>query len=94
MSDCYSGLSTYGGTLNHPDGDRCDLEFCQRCGLAFDPANHGWYIDQPDLEGNGDNARLFREDAENFGDWQGFEEEDVGPWCDSCSWVLQRRRTA
>lgn len=72
------------------------MDFCQRCGLAYDPAKQGWFVDTVDVgdDPSGDTARLFREDAEDFGEWQGFEEEDIGPWCDSCSWVLQRRRTA
>lgn len=74
-------------------GRRVDLDYCQRCGTAFSTHYSGWYIDTADVEGYGDNARLFREDAENFGQWQGFEEEDIGPWCESCSRVLQRKRT-
>ena len=71
------------------------MDFCQRCGLAFNPAEQGYFVDSIDIgeDADGDTARLFREDAENFGKWRGFEDEDIGPWCDSCSWVLQRRRT-
>lgn len=25
-------------------------------------------------------------------EWTGFEEEDIGAWCDTCSWPLQRKR--
>lgn len=75
--------------------DSCDVDFCQGCGTAFAPANEGWFVDKPDVgkDAEGGTARLFREDATNFGVWQGFKEEDIGPWCDSCSWKLQRKRT-
>lgn len=86
------------GPLPEPThtGRRVDLDYCQRCGTAFSTFYSGWYIDTNDIgpDAESENARLFREDAEQFGEWQGFEEEDVGPWCDSCSWVLQRKRTA
>lgn len=83
------------GAQSHSDGDRCDLEYCQRCGHAFTTAIEGYWVSPNDIgpDADGETARLFREDAENFGEWQGFKEEDEGPWCDSCSWVLQRRRT-
>lgn len=101
MSDPKPPLRTDGGPPGvsrgqpHPDGNRCDLEFCQRCGLAFTTAIQGYIVERVDLgpDADGETARLFREDAENFGEWQGFGEEDLGAWCDSCSWVVQRRRT-
>lgn len=76
-------------------GDFCNVDFCQHCGLAYNPVEQGYVVDTVDVgdDPEGDTARLFREDAEKFGEWQGFKEEDIGPWCDSCSWVLQRSRT-
>lgn len=90
-----TGEAVFTGRLNHPDGDRCDLEYCQRCGLAFDPAEQGYLVSNIDVgaDAEGETARLFREDAENVGEWLGFEEEDLGAWCDSCSWPLQSKRT-
>lgn len=59
----------------------------------MDPANHGFFITERDVNGEGANARLFREDVEGYGnEWTGFEEEDIGAVCHSCSWILQRKR--
>ena len=79
-------------------GDACDVDFCQHCGLAYNPAEQGWYVDRNDIgpDADGETARLFREDAlkgRSETEWAGFTEEDVGAWCDSCSWVIQRKRT-
>lgn len=78
-----------------PNTAKNDLEYCNGCGQSGDPAHHGYYVDDNDVgkDAEGDNARLFREDAENFGEWQGFEKEDIGFWCYSCSWTVQRKRT-
>lgn len=85
------------GANTHPDGDRCDLEFCQRCGHAFTTALEGYFVDKADVgpDAKGGTAEVFRLDVEDrSGDeWMGFEEEDIGPWCDQCSWHLQRKRT-
>lgn len=76
-------------------GASCDVDFCQRCGLAFNPDYQGYFVDTNDVgpDAEGGTAEIFRQDAQNFGTWQGFEEEDMGPWCDPCSWVVQRKRT-
>lgn len=76
-------------------GESCDVDWCQGCGHAFD-AGRGWFVDDVDVgeDADGGTAEIFRQDAEKFGEWQGFEEEDIGPWCDDCSWNLQNRRTA
>lgn len=84
------------GANTHPDGDRCDLEFCQRCGHAFTTALEGYFVDKEDVgpDAKGGTAEIFRLDVEDrSGDeWMGFEEQDIGPWCDQCSWHLQRKR--
>jgi hypothetical protein len=78
-----------------PNTEKNDLEYCNGCGQSGDPANHGYYVDANDVgeDAEGATARLFREDAENFGEWKGFKEEDIGFWCYSCSWSVQRKRT-
>ena len=87
----------WGGTLNHPDGDRCDLEYCQRCGHTFTTALEGYFVDGDDIgpDAEGGTAEVFRLDVEEqLGrEWLGFKEEDLGPWCDTCSWVIQRKRS-
>lgn len=81
------------GQAINRQGRSCDLEYCQECGLSMDSANHGYFITERDVNGEGETARLFREDVEGYGnEWQGFEEEDIGPVCHSCSWILQRKR--
>ena len=90
-----SSIDGLQGAQMNPDGDRCDLEFCQNCGHAFTTALEGFWIGPDDIgaDAEGGNAYVFREDAEKFGEWQGFEEEDIGAWCQNCSWELQRNRT-
>ena len=92
---CDDAVEHRRGAQMHPGGDRCDLEFCQNCTHAFTTALEGFWVGPDDIgeEAEGGTAEVFREDAQNFGEWQGFEEEDVGPWCQSCSWKLQRKRT-
>lgn len=85
------------GRQSHPDGDRCDLEYCEGCGLAFTTTELGHYVDSVDVGGDaeGGTAQVFRQEADRLGrEWLGFEEEDVGAWCDSCSDRLQRKRSA
>lgn len=72
-----------------------DIDTCQECGTVFNQAYQGFYVDDADLGPDPDGAvgRLFKESVERHGDeWTGFTEEDLGPWCDNCSWTLQRRR--
>ncbi len=72
-----------------------DIDECQECGCVFNQAYGGYYVDVQDVgaDATGETARLFREDVEKAGnEWGGFTEEDIGPWCDSCSWIVQRRR--
>lgn len=72
-----------------------DIYECQECGFEFNQAYGGYYIDINDLgsDPDGDTGRLFKEESVKFGnDWSGFKQEDIGPVCDSCSWILQRRR--
>lgn len=70
-------------------------ETCQECGREYNPAREGYYVDTVDVgpDATGGTAEIFRQDAEKFGEWLGFKEADIGPWCDDCSWILQRRRT-
>lgn len=79
-----------------PNTEQNDLEYCNGCGRSGDPAHHGFYVDSVDIgaDADGGTAQVFREDAENFGEWEGFEEEDIGFWCHSCSWKIQRKRTS
>lgn len=72
-----------------------DPHTCQGCGQEFDLAEDGYYVDTCDVgeDADGHTALVFRQDAEQFGDWLGFKDEDIGAWCESCSWPLQRRRT-
>lgn len=91
-----SGMEHY-GRQSHPDGDRCDLEYCQGCGLAFTTTELGHFVDSVDVgkDAEGGTAQVFRQEADRLGrEWLGFEEDDVGPWCDSCSDRLQRKRSA
>lgn len=76
-------------------GEYVDVDFCQHCALAYNPAQQGYFVDTIDVgpDPDGDTGRLFREDAEHFGEWTGFQKEDIGPWCDQCSWIIQRKRT-
>lgn len=72
-----------------------DIDECQECGAEFNQAYGGYYVDTADLgpEPDGAVGRLFKQESTKFGnEWDGFKEEDLGPWCDSCSWVVQRRR--
>jgi len=41
-------------------GDACDVDFCQHCGLAYNPAEQGWYVDRNDIgpDADGETARL------------------------------------
>lgn len=85
------------GTINHPDGDRCDIEYCQGCGQVFSPEIEGYWVGTEDIgpDATGGTASVFRADVEQqLGDeWEGFEQEDIGAWCGDCSWDLQRKRS-
>ena len=72
-----------------------DLMKCQECCILFDSGYGGYYIDVFDVghDSGGELSRIFKQDAENFGHWIGFTEEDIGPVCDHCSYALQNRRT-
>lgn len=91
-------ISHLQGAQIHSDGNRCDLEYCQGCGYAFTTSLEGYFVDSEDVgpDASGGTAEVFRIDVEDqLGrKWKGFKEEDIGPWCDSCSWNLQGRRTA
>lgn len=87
------------GAQMSPDGShRCDLEYCQRCGHAFTTAIEGYVVGQDDVgaDADGGTAEVFRLDVEEqLGrEWFGFKEEDIGPWCDSCSWIVQAKRSS
>lgn len=72
-----------------------DIDECQECGTEFNQSYGGYYVDKEDLgpDPAGATGVLFKEESEKFGNqWTGFKEEDIGPWCDSCSWVVQQRR--
>lgn len=72
-----------------------DLDECQECGTVFNQAYQGYYVDEVDLGSDPDGAvgRLFKRESEKFGnEWGRFKEKDLGPWCDSCSWIVQRWR--
>ncbi|QLG62026.1 hypothetical protein [Halorarum salinum] len=72
-----------------------DLMRCRNCGLLFDSGFGGYYVDDEDVgkDAGGSTAEIFRNDVEKSGnEWTGFKEEDIGPWCDSCSWTVQRKR--
>jgi hypothetical protein len=91
------GTSHLQGAQVRADGNRCDLEYCQGCGRAFTTALEGFFVDSEDVgpDALGGTAEVFRLDVADRIDreWQGFKEEDIGAWCDNCSWELQRRRT-
>ena len=72
-----------------------DIDECQECGTEFNQAYGGYYVDNEDVgkDTHGGTAEVFRQNVEKSGnEWGGFKEEDIGPWCDSCSWIIQRRR--
>ena len=80
-----------------PNTEKSDLEYCNGCGQSGDPANMGFFVDTCDIgeDAEGGVAEVFRLDVEEQGqkEWLGFTEEDLGYWCDDCSWRLQRKRT-
>lgn len=94
---CGAGTDHLQGANIDPDGNHCDLQFCQDCGRAFTTALEGYYVDTVDVGPNatGDTAKVFRIDVEEQleNEWLGFKEDDIGPWCDDCSWHIQKKRT-
>lgn len=75
-----------------------DIDDCQFCGCTFNQAYGGYFVGDADVgsDAKGGTAEIFRQAAEDhLGDreWLGFQEEDIGPVCDSCSWKLQSKRT-
>jgi predicted HNH restriction endonuclease len=78
-----------------------DLDICQFCGILFNQAYGGYFIDHVDVgrDAEGATAEIFRKDVEDEHDprrrvFLGFKESDIGPVCDSCSFRLQAKRTA
>lgn len=73
-----------------------DIQTCEGCGAEFDLNKGGYFVDSVDVgeDATGGTAEVFRIDTEEQmgNEWLGFEEEDVGAWCESCSWPLQRKR--
>lgn len=93
------GKSELQGAQMYADGThRCDLEYCQRCGHAFTTAIEGYWVGPEDVgpDAEGGTAEVFRLDVEEqLGrEWFGFEEEDIGAWCESCSWIVQSKRSS
>lgn len=77
-------------------GESIDADLCQNCGHAYDPRYEGHFVDTDDVgpDATGGTAEIFRNDTEHCGNvWGGFKEEDVGPWCDDCSYIVQQRRS-
>ena len=75
--------------------DCCDVDFCQRCTVLI-REDEGYFIDKDDIgkNANGATAEVFRADVEKYGKlFTGFIEEDIGAWCDTCSWILQEQRS-
>ena len=73
-----------------------DIDECQRCGINFNQAYGGYFVDDVDLgsDPKGGTGRIFKQDVEKSGKaWKGFSQEDIGPWCDSCSWTIQAKRS-
>lgn len=73
-----------------------DIHTCEGCGVEFDLNQGGYYVDGVDVgeDAAGGTACVFRVDTEEQmgNEWTGFEEEDIGAWCETCSWPLQRKR--
>jgi len=75
--------------------DCCDVDFCQKCEILI-PEDSGYFIDRQDIgkDADGGTADVFRADINHCGNvFTGFKEEDLGAWCDNCSWYLQEKRS-
>lgn len=75
--------------------DCCDVDFCQKCEILISE-DSGYFIDRQDIgkDADGGTAEVFRTDINHIGKiFTGFKQEDLGAWCDTCSWHLQSKRS-
>ncbi len=82
-------------SLENNHSESCNVDFCQNC-ISVIPDGEGIYVDENDIdeEHTGGTEEMFRNDLKHIGRvFLGFNEEDIGPWCSSCSWELERKRS-